>query len=110
MTARRWLSRCCWAAGFVRRNGGLEIARTAPAGWRGKWQSWLKGPPAWRAALRERLLPGQPFQWLAEQDRQPVLLAKALITAIVLLWLAGWWAWPRAWPSPVNLYLTAFLL
>jgi ABC-type Na+ efflux pump permease subunit len=98
------------AALLLRRNWKKEIARTASSGWRGKWNAWLRGSAPARAALRERILPVNPFQWLAEQDRQPVLLAWALISGVVLVWLLGWCAWPRAWPSPVNFYLTALLL
>jgi hypothetical protein len=144
------------AAALLRRTWREEVSRTAPAGWRGKWNTWIRGSKAWRAGLRERLLqgdatwktketepswhealreykeaqgskmtdgeaswfaafrdemfPGSAFRWLAEQDRRPVLLAWAVIGGAVLLWLLGWWAWPRAWPSPVNLFLTALLL
>jgi len=144
------------AAVLLRRTWRREIERTAPGGWRLKWDSWMHGSAGWRARLRERLLrgdegwrkaesaptwqaalrdyqqaqgletadgqsswtaalrgqpwPGNTFQWLAEQDRRPALLAWAVVCGTVLLWLLGWCAWPRAWPSPVNLCLTALLL
>ena len=39
-----------------------------------------------------------------------MLLAWSLMAGIVVLWLLGWASWPRAWPTPVNFYLTALLL
>jgi hypothetical protein len=98
------------AAILLSRNWRQEIVRSAPEGWQGKWAAWLHGSPNWRRALRKQVLPVNAFQWLAQQDRRAVLLAWALMGGIVALWLAGWAAWPRVWPSPVNLYITAFLL
>jgi hypothetical protein len=98
------------AAAFWRRNWRKEIARTARTGLSAKWHSWLQGSATWRTTLRDRLLRRNPFQWLAEQDRRPVLVAWALIGGVAALWLLGWCAWPRAWASPVNFYLTALIL
>jgi hypothetical protein len=34
----------------------------------------------------------------------------ASIVAVSTLWLLGWWAWPRFWPSTMNFLITGFLL
>ena len=86
------------------RNWRQEIVRNAPQGWRGSWERWLHGSAAWRSALRLRLLPSNPFQWLAEQDRPPLLLAWAWVGGIILIWIMGWCEWPHVWPSPVNFF------
>jgi hypothetical protein len=99
------------AAMILNRNWRQRVVvNNFASGWRGKLQSFVHGTPEWRAALREKLLPLNSFQWLAQQDRRPVLSACAFIGSIVLIWLLGWMAWPRAWPSPMNLYITAFIL
>ena len=98
------------AAGLLRVNWRQETLDATGTGWRGRWQSWVHGSPAWRDSLRKRLLSGSPFQWLTEQDRRPVLMAWGLIGTTALFWLLGWAAWPRVWPSPMNLYLTAIVL
>jgi hypothetical protein len=98
------------AAVLLRFNWRQKTEGMTRTGWRGRWQSWAQGSPAWRAGLRARVLSGNPFQWLTEQDRRPVLMAWGLIGAIVFFWLLGWAAWPRVWPSPMNLYITAFML
>lgn len=99
------------AALILNRNWRQRIVvRSAAPGWRGKWEAWVHGSAAWRAALRERLLLVNPFQWLAQQDRRPVVVAWGFIAGLVVLWLLGWLAWPHAWPSPMNFYITALIL
>jgi ABC-type Na+ efflux pump permease subunit len=98
------------AAIILGRNWRHEVVRGAPEGWRGGWERWLHGSRAWRSALRLRLLPSNPFQWLAEQDRPPLLVAWAWVWAITVVWLMGWGTWPHVWPSPVNFFITALLL
>ncbi|HEY5912293.1 MAG TPA: ABC transporter permease [Verrucomicrobiae bacterium] len=68
------------------------------------------GGKLFRAGLRERLLRLNPFQWLAQRDRLPMLLAWASVLGICLLWLGGWCAWPRYWPSCLNFFVTATLM
>ncbi len=87
-----------------------EVRSVEVAGWRGKWARWVHGSAEWRLELRERLLAKNAFQWLAQQDRRPVFLAWGFMGAVVGLWLLGWAAWPRYWASPMNFYLTAFVL
>jgi ABC-type Na+ efflux pump permease subunit len=70
----------------------------------------LREDEARRAALRLRILDTNAFQWLAQRERRSVLSAWAGIAIVCLVWLAGWWAWPRYWPSTVNFFITAMLL
>lgn len=100
----------CAAAVILDRNWRQEIVRNAPQGWRGGWDRWLHGSADWRSTLRLRVLASNPFQWLAEQDRPPLLLAWAWVGGITVIWLMGWGAWPHVWPSPVNFFITALLL
>jgi len=41
----------CAAAVILNRNWRQEIILNAPPGWRGGWERWLHGSPAWRSAL-----------------------------------------------------------
>lgn len=91
-------------------NWRRELARTGNAGWRAKWELWLYGSEAKRWHLRIRLLEINPFQWLVEQDRKPLAAAWAIIGGVSLIWILGWWIWPRDWPSTMNFYATAMLL
>ena len=58
----------------------------------------------------EALLNANPFQWLVEQNRTPVRGALSACGGIMALWLLGWAVWKGDWPSPANLYATAFVL
>jgi ABC-type Na+ efflux pump permease subunit len=98
------------AAVQLRRNWRRDIEGTAPSDWRAKWEALVHGSERWRSELRARLLPENPFQWLAEQDRRSVLLAWVSLLGICLLWLLGWVTWRGYWLSPLNLYSTALLL
>jgi hypothetical protein len=64
----------------------------------------------WRKALRSRVLEQNAFQWLAQRRQRPALLAWGGIFLICFIWLLGWCAWPHAWPSNFNFFLTAMLL
>jgi ABC-type transport system involved in multi-copper enzyme maturation permease subunit len=106
-----WSGLCVVLAGLaLRHNWRREIQGEQIAGWRRTLQSWIKGNEAWRVPLRNRLLPEKPYQWLAQQDRAPVILAWAILAGASVLWLLAWWAWPRIWPSPVMFFSTAVLL
>jgi ABC-2 family transporter protein len=83
---------------------------TRQTGWRGILQNWIHGTPAWRISLREYLLWQNPYQWLVQRDRRPVLLAYGFIAIITLLWLLGWAAWPHYWLNSATCFLTAILL
>jgi hypothetical protein len=67
------------------------------------------GSANWRKALRQRVLDGNAYQCLAQQDRRPAWQAWGFILA-VCAFLLGWCAWPRLWPSPLNFYTTAMVL
>jgi ABC-type Na+ efflux pump permease subunit len=82
----------------------------APQDWRKRWQSWARGSEAWRWRLRARLLPSNPFCWLAARDRRPALLALAFLGIAALLWLAGWVAAGRRWPGPANAFASSIFL
>jgi ABC-type transport system involved in multi-copper enzyme maturation permease subunit len=98
------------AAMRLRHSWRTEIVDHAKPGWHGKWARWLHGSAAWRESLRRKTLSQNPFQWLAQQDRRPVVLAYSFIAATTALWISCCLFWPQAWPSPMNLYLTAFFL
>jgi hypothetical protein len=78
--------------------------------WRGLLQNWIHGTPAWRISLRENILWQNPYQWLVQRDRRPVLLAYGFIAIITLLWLLAWAAWPHNWPNSATFFLTAIVL
>lgn len=106
-----WAVLCLIAAALLlRRNWRKDLERSAPTDWQERWRSWIQGSGEWRLGLRWRILNQNPFQWLVQQDRRPVLLAWAILGGVGLLWLASWWAWPGSWPSTVNFYTTALLL
>jgi ABC-type transport system involved in cytochrome c biogenesis permease component len=98
------------AALMLKRNWRQDVEGATLSGWKAQWESLAHGSSAWRSQLKERVLSKNPFQWLAEQDRRPMLLSWFSIAVISLLWLLGWLAWPRYWLAPVNLYSTALLL
>ena len=96
---------------------GAVLAKTWSGGpesiwsfWRDHWQVLVRGSAAMRASLRRRWLEANPFRWSVERDRHPVLMAGAVITGICLLWLFGWRAWGKFWPSTMNFFITALLL
>jgi hypothetical protein len=106
-----WSGLClAFACFFLSRNWRNEVRGAVREGWRGTFDAWVHGPDSWRADLRNNLLPTNPFQWLVQQDRRPVLLCYCTIGLICLLWLIGWRAWPQAWPSNANFFITAMVL
>jgi len=106
-----WSGMClALACFFLSRNWRSEVRGTARTDWRGRFDAWVHGARSWRAALSDRLLPVNPFQWLVQQDRRPVLLGYCTIGVICFLWLIGWRAWPQVWPSNGNFFITAMVL
>ncbi|MDB6020981.1 MAG: hypothetical protein JWQ04_838 [Pedosphaera sp.] len=100
-----------WVAAMIlNRTWRQRVVGEKSSGWLSVWQAWVHGSADWRESLRSRLLPENPFQWLAQQDRRPVFLAWSLIGVVCVAWLLSWWAWPAAWPSPMRFFITAFLL
>jgi len=95
---------------FLNRNWRNDVRGASQSRWRDWLDAWLHGSRAWRAGLRNKLLPVNPFQWLVQQDRQPLLLGGCTIGLICLLWVIGWRTWPRAWPSNANFFVTALVL
>ena len=76
-----------------------------------RWRERLfRGTPEWRWKLRWQLLERNPFQWLAQRERRPMVIAWFSLGCIVAIWLLGWMMWPRAWPSVFNFFITATLL
>jgi len=103
------LSATCLAlsAALLKRNWRRDLQGTTPEGW--NWESFVLGSATWREELR-RVLDKNAYQWLAQQDRRPVVLGWVLIAAACSFWLLGWAMWPRVWPSPLTLYALAMLL
>jgi len=88
--------------------------QSLPVGQTGRWAAWRRfwerGAPRFQAALRRVVLEENAFRWLVERDRRPVRLAWSWVGCVAILWLLGWAAWPRAWPSTMNFFLTALAL
>lgn len=98
------------AAVILRRNWRRDMERLDQEGWRGKWEALALGNTRWREALRRRVLSINAYQWLAQQDRRPVLQAWGFMGAVSVFWLLCCCAWPRVWPTTVNFYSTAIVL
>jgi ABC-type Na+ efflux pump permease subunit len=75
--------------------------------WQQTFNRWLArdGSDAGKSVLETN-----PFQWIAQRDCRPLLLVWGAIASICALWLLGWWAWPKFWPSTSNFLVTGFLL
>jgi hypothetical protein len=85
-----WSGMCLGLACFLlSRNWRNTLRGAAPSSWRGSFDGWVRGAPGWRSGLRQRLLPAHPFQWLVQQDRQPVLLGYGAIGVVCLVWVLG---------------------
>ncbi len=69
----------------------------APQAWRVRVQKWARGSKFWQARLRDRLLPDQPFCWLAARDRRLVVFAELFLAAAAIVWLIGSSIWPSRW-------------
>jgi hypothetical protein len=111
LTLVAWSVACLvLACFFLNRNWRSEIHGVIRAGWRGRFDAWLHGPTTWRAALSNSLLPAKPFQWLVQQERRQLLLGYCTVGLISVLWLSGWRAWPRTWPSNANFFITTIVL
>jgi ABC-type transport system involved in multi-copper enzyme maturation permease subunit len=105
-----WSGLCLTAAVlFLSRHWREDVRGGVQSAWRGSWKAWLYGAPSRRAALKNALLPANPFQWLIQQDRRPVLAGYSAIGLVCAVWLLGWRAWPQTWPSNPNFFLTAMV-
>jgi ABC-type Na+ efflux pump permease subunit len=106
-----WSTACLlFAALLLKRNWRRDLEGTIAEGWAARWEGFVLGSSAWRIALRRRVLGINAYQWLAQQDRRPVLQAQGFIATVCAFWLLGWCAWPRLWPSPLNFYTVAIVL
>lgn len=106
-----WSGLCLGTACYLlNRNWRSEVRGAARSKWQGSFQTWVHGGQSWRVSLRRRLLPANPYHWLTEQDRRPVLTGYGSIGLICVLWLIGWRTWPQAWPSTANFFVTAMVL
>ena len=99
------------AAGLaLKRNWRRDIQRIKTGRVKGYWEALALGNTKRRQALRTRLLQVNAYQWLAQQDRRPVVQAWAFVIVLCVFWVLGWCAWPRLWPTPLNFYTTGVLL
>ena len=89
------------AAVLLQYNWKRQVAGAAPGRWEKTWRGWIHGTVPWRRALQDNVLPKYPYQWLAQRDRGPVLVAWTILGAGTLAWVAASLAWPR-----VGLYTT----
>lgn len=87
-------------------NWCAEVQKTRRTNRKSWLVKWIHG----RTAAQNNLLLGNPFQWLVRKDRRLVLLCYGAIVLIGAVWLMGWRAWPKAWPSTANFFLTAMIL
>jgi ABC-type transport system involved in multi-copper enzyme maturation permease subunit len=98
------------AAIFLRQGWKRQVAGAAPGRWEKTWQECVHGTARWRRDLRDKLLPQYPYQWLAQQDRGPVLLAWMVLGGGTLAWLAISAAWPRIGLSTTIIFGLGVLL
>ena len=105
-----WSLLCFFLAGTILKRYWAKAQEDMPPKWRSFRELLTRGSDRWRAALRSQVLDRNAFQWLAQRQQRPVVLAWLSISVIVMLWLFGWCAWPRAWPSTFNFFVTAMLL
>jgi hypothetical protein len=87
-----------------------KLAKSDARGRNRIWRRLVFGSERLRVCLRQLVLERNPFQWLAQRDRRPVLMAWTGIGVICFLWLTGWSVWPKYWPSTVNFFITAILM
>ncbi|MDB6025571.1 MAG: hypothetical protein JWM68_1794 [Verrucomicrobiales bacterium] len=106
-----WTILCfCVAAVVLSRTWRNDPDARVLQNWRQKWQTLVRGTAAWRSYLRIVTLTRNPYQWLAQRDRRPVLTAWGIILFLCVVWFIGWALWPRNWPSTMNFFLTAVLM
>jgi ABC-type transport system involved in multi-copper enzyme maturation permease subunit len=106
-----WSALCLGAASTALKLLWREREEMRPdAGWRGRWRNLVHGTAPERRRLARLWLEVNPFVWLAARDRQPAVLAWAVVGGGVLLWLVCWAAWPARWLSVPNFFITATLL
>jgi len=106
-----WSGLCLALACFVlSRNWRAEVQGAQRTGSLSQLDGLLRGWRSQRTSSRHKLLQTNPFEWLTERDRRPILLGYGVIGCICLLWVVGWRTWPRAWPSNANFFLTSMLL
>jgi len=105
-----WALLCVLIAQFVLRRKWRGLARRDAGEGNGPWWRFVFGSQHLRTRLRQQVLQRNPFQWLAQRDRRPVLQAWTGIGVICVLWMVGWCAWPKYWPSTVNFFITAMLM
>ncbi len=105
-----WTLACLWLAAYLlARNWRDDPGHHTPT-WRERWRTWRRGSARWGTEVRTRLLERNPFQWLAQRDDRPVILAWSAVIAVVCVWFFGWPAWPSHWLTTTNLFLVATCL
>jgi hypothetical protein len=75
-----------------------------------QWQRVARGGAVLGRKLKKQLLQFNPFQWLVQRDTRLVRIAWLSVAAVCAVWLLGWLAWPRYWPSTINFFLTALIM
>jgi hypothetical protein len=101
---------------FGARRGGIETQLAAhftgddSRGVAGEMESLRAGRRSLEGDIAPASADENAYQWLAEQDRRPVLQAWGFIAAVCGFWLLGWCAWPQLWPRPLSFYTTATVL
>jgi ABC-type transport system involved in multi-copper enzyme maturation permease subunit len=99
----------CSAAFILNRTWRHDPDQFVGVRWRHLWRSIVRGSKRTRSRLR-RKLEANPFQWLVEQYRRPVVTAWALIVALSALWTIGLMSWQHRWLNPANFFAAAILL
>ncbi len=114
----RWAT-AMWALSFVclvvaalvlKRNWRRDMQRVDAEPWQKYWEALVLGDAGRRRALRQRVLETNAYQWLAQQDRRPVVQAWGFTALVCLFWFLGWCAWPRVWATPLNFYTTGIVI
>ncbi len=105
-----WTIVCFVLAGLVLKRRWKAVSDTPIHSWQNIYEAWLRGTERWRQNLRTRVIDHNPVQWLVQHERRPFFFAASNVAALVLVWLLGWCAWPNAWLSSGNFFLTAMML
>ena len=106
-----WTLLCFCAAGFIlSRNWRTDPNAGIFKKWWDRWQIFLRGTEGWRSRLSATVLASNPYQWLAQRDRRPILTGWGVILTICIIWIAGWALWPSHWPSTMNFFITAMVM